>query len=113
MSEADVAAVRGMCEASLRNDSEASLGAFDPDVEWDGTNLPDGKISRGHEAVTDHVSRFAEIWETWEVELDDVIDAGQGCVIAFIREHGRSKAGLDVHERHRVRDARIVYRNGS
>lgn len=116
MSEANVAVVRGMWEGFLRNDFEASLAAFDPDVEWDGTNLPDGKISRGLDAVTDHVVRWAETWETWEVEVEDVIDAGEDRVIAFFRERGRSKAGLDVDERHselyRVRDGKIVYRKG-
>jgi ketosteroid isomerase-like protein len=37
-------------------------------------------------------------------------------VIVFIREGGRSKAGLNVDERHselyRVRDGKIVYRKG-
>jgi ketosteroid isomerase-like protein len=116
MSEASVAVVRGMWEAFLRNDFETSLAAFDPDVEWDGTNLPDGKISRGLDAVVDHLIRWAEMWETWEVELEDVVDAGEDRVIAFFREHGRSKAGLDVNERHSelyvTRDGKIVYRKG-
>ena len=116
MSEANVAVVRGMWEAFLRNDFAASLGAFDPDVEWDGTNLPDGTISRGLDAVTDHVSRWSEMWETWEVELEDVIDAGDDRVIAFLRERGLSKTGLDVNERHSelylVRDGKIAYRRG-
>jgi hypothetical protein len=42
MSEQNVAVVRGMWEAFLRNDFEAALSAFEPDVEWDGTNLPPG-----------------------------------------------------------------------
>jgi len=67
-------------------------------VEWDGTNLPDGKISRGLDAVVDHGRRWAETWENWEVALEDVIDAGEGRVIAFIRGRGRSKAGLDADE---------------
>lgn len=116
MAEANVAVVRGMWEAFLRNDFETALAAFDPDVEWDGTNLPDGKISRGLEAIVDHLTRWAEMWETWEVEVDDVIDAGEGRVIAFTRERGRSKAGLDVNERHSelytIRDGKIVYRKG-
>jgi ketosteroid isomerase-like protein len=116
MSEANVAVVRDMWEAFLRNDFETALAAFDPDVEWDGTNLPDGKISRGLDAVVDHTTRWTEMWETWEVELEDVIDAGADRVIAFIRERGRSKAGLDLDERHSelyvTRDARIVYRKG-
>jgi ketosteroid isomerase-like protein len=116
VSEANVAVVRGMWEAFLRNDFETALGAFDPDVEWDGTNLPDGKVSRGLDAVVDHLIRWAESWETWEVELEDVSAAGEDRVIAFFRERGRSKAGLDVNERHSdlyvVRDAKIAYRKG-
>jgi ketosteroid isomerase-like protein len=116
VSEADVAVVRGMWEAFLRSDFEAVESAFDPEVEWDGTNLPDGTISTGYEAVIDHVARWAAMWETWKVELEDVIDAGGDRVIVFIREGGRSKAGLNVDERHselyRVRDGKIVYRKG-
>ena len=116
MSEANVAVVRGMWEAFLRNDGKAANAAFDPDVEWDGTNLPDGEISRGLDAAVAHVRRWADGWETWEVELEDVIDAGEDRVIAFVRERGRSKAGVDVNERHSelylVRDGKIVYRKG-
>jgi ketosteroid isomerase-like protein len=116
MSEANIALVRGMWEAFLRNDGATANAAFDPDVEWDGTNLPDGEIAHGLDAAVAHVRRWAEMWETWEVELEDVIDAGEDRVIAFVRERGRSKAGLDVNERHSelyvVRDGKIVYRKG-
>ena len=88
MSEANVAVVRGFWEAYIRDDARAARAAFDRDVEWDGTNLPDGKVSRGLDAVVDHGRRWAEMWENWEVELEDVIDAGEGRVIAFIRERG-------------------------
>jgi uncharacterized protein len=116
MSEANVAVVRGMWEAFLHNDPDAVRAAFDPDVEWDGTNLPDGRISRGYEAAVEHVARWADTWETWTVEVEDVIDAGEDRVIAFTRERGRSKAGVSVDERHSelyvVRDGKIVYRKG-
>jgi ketosteroid isomerase-like protein len=116
MSEANVAVVRGMWEAFLRNDPDAVRAAFDPDVEWDGTNLPDGKISRGLDAVVDHAARWADMWDGWEVELEDVIDAGEDRVIAFIRERGHSKTGLDMDERHSelyvISGGKIVYRKG-
>jgi ketosteroid isomerase-like protein len=105
-----------MWEAFLRNDFETALAAYDPDVEWDGRNLPDGKVSRGLDAVVDHLTRWAETWEVWEVELEDVIDAGQDRVIVFFHERGRSKAGFDVDERHSelylVRGGKIVSRRG-
>jgi len=116
MSETNVAVVRGMLEAFIRNDLETALACLDPDIEWDGTNLPDGKITRGLDAVLDHAARWADIWEGWEVDLEDVIDAGGDKVIAFIRERGRSKAGLEMDEQHSelyiVKAGRIVYRKG-
>ena len=78
--------------------------------------MPDGTISRGHDAVLDHLSRWRETWDTWEVELEEVIDADQHRVIAFIRERGRTKTGLEVNERHSelytVRHGKIAYRKG-
>jgi ketosteroid isomerase-like protein len=116
MSETNVAVVRRMLEAFIRNDLETTLACLDPDIEWDGTNLPDGKIARGLDAVLDHAARWADMWEGWEVELEDVIDAGGDKVIAFIRERGRSKAGLEMDEQHSelyiVRAGRIIYRKG-
>jgi ketosteroid isomerase-like protein len=82
MAATNVAVVRGMWEAFIRKDGAAALAAFDPDVEWDGTNLPDGKISRGVHAVVEHEARWRRGWETWEVVLEDVIDAGEDRVIA-------------------------------
>jgi hypothetical protein len=45
-----------------------------------------------------------------------VIDAGDDRVIAFIRERGRSKAGVEVNERHSelyvLKAGRIAYRKG-
>jgi ketosteroid isomerase-like protein len=116
MSERNVVVVCSMWEAFLRNDFEAALSAFEPDVEWDGTNLPDGKVSRGLDAVVEHLTKWAETWETWEIELEQVIDAGGDQVIAFIRERGRTKAGLEMNERHSelytVRDGKIRSRKG-
>ena len=116
MSEQNVVVVRSMWEAFLRNDFEAALSAFEPEVEWDGTNLPGGKVSRGLDAVVEHLTRWAETWETWEIELEQVIDAGGNQLIAFIRERGRTKAGLEMNERHSelytVCDGKIGYRKG-
>jgi len=116
MSEQNVAVVRDMWEAFLCNDFEAALSAFEPDVEWDGTNLPDGKISHGLDAIVEHLTKWAELWETWEVELEQVIDAHGDQVIVFIRERGRTTAGLEVNERHSelytVRNGKIASRKG-
>ena len=104
-----------MWEAFLRGDFDQSLSAFHPDVEWDGTNLPDGTISRGHEAIIEHTARWSETWDHWAVEVEDLVDAGDD-VVVFIRERGRSKTRIDVDERHSevytLRDGMIVRRQG-
>lgn len=111
-----MAVVRGMFDALRREDGAAALAAFDPDVEWDGTNLPDGTVSRGRQAVVDHMARWRETWQTWEIGLEKVIDAGEDRVIAFTREHGRTKAGIEVDAIHSelyvVKRGKIVYRKG-
>jgi ketosteroid isomerase-like protein len=67
-------------------------------------------------AVVEHTTKWAEMWESWEVDSKQVIDAGGEQVIAFIRERGRTKAGLEVNERHSelytVRNGKIAQRKG-
>jgi ketosteroid isomerase-like protein len=116
MSRENVELVRGMYEAFLANDFQTALSSYDPDVEWDGTNLPDGRVGRGLDAIIDHITRWADMWESWNVEVERVIDAGGDHVVVFIRETGRSISGLDMDERHgelyTVRDGKIVRRQG-
>ena len=47
MSQENVDIVRECCEAFDRGDYPAALAAFDPNVEYDLTNFPDGQIYRG------------------------------------------------------------------
>ena len=116
MSRENLEVVRRMWEAFLASDFQTALSSYDPNVEWDGTNLPDGRVGRGLDAIMDHITRWADMWENWHVEVERVIDAGDDQVVVFIREIGRSTTGLDMDERHgelyTVRDGRIVRRQG-
>jgi ketosteroid isomerase-like protein len=116
MAQEDVVVVKGMWEAFLGEDPVAGLSFCDPDVEWDGTNLPDGKLARGREAVLEHAVRWAEMWDDWKMEPQQFIDAGDGRVVLIFRETGRSESGLQMDERHAelytVRDGKIIYRKG-
>jgi ketosteroid isomerase-like protein len=116
MSQENVDLVRRMWKAFLDNDLQSALSSYDPDVEWDGTNLPDGKVGRGLDAIMDHLNRWSAMWESWNVEVERVIDAGGENVVVLIRETGRSTSGLDMDERHaelyRIRDGMIVRRQG-
>jgi ketosteroid isomerase-like protein len=105
-----------MWTAFLENDVQTALSSYDADVEWDGTNIPDGKVGRGVEAIRDHIASWSDMWEEWNVTVEQVIDAGGDQVVVIIRETGRSATGLDVDERHaelyEVRGAKIVRRQG-
>jgi ketosteroid isomerase-like protein len=105
-----------MWDAFRRGDFETALSAYDPDVEWDGRNIPDGVVGRGREAVVDHARRWAAIWQNWTVEVEDIQEPAPGVVVAFTRERGRSEAGVVMDERHAeaylVRDGKIVRRVG-
>jgi ketosteroid isomerase-like protein len=64
----------------------------------------------------DHITRWAGTWEDWDLELEEVMDAGGDQVIAFTYERGRTKTGIELDEHHselyRLRDGKIVYRKG-
>jgi ketosteroid isomerase-like protein len=116
MSQQNVEVVREMWKRFLGDDPATGLAFCDPDIEWDGTNLPDGKVARGHEAIVEHAMRWAEIWDHWKMEPEEFIDAGADQVILVFRESGRSESGLQMDERHaelyRLRDGMVVYRKG-
>ena len=65
MSEESVAVVRGVFEAFVSGDFERAMAAYDTDVEWDGTELPDGTIARGHDAVVSTCSGTARSSSEW------------------------------------------------
>jgi ketosteroid isomerase-like protein len=117
MSEQEnVEIVRRMWEAFLAGDFEAALSFYASDMEWDGTNLPDGQVGRGHEAILGHISNWAEAWEDWSVELEQITAAGDDQVVLLFRERGRSDSGLAMDERHAelyaLKDGKIVRRQG-
>jgi ketosteroid isomerase-like protein len=116
MSRENVDTVRRMWEALLGDDPHKALSFCDPEIVWDGTNLPDGKVARGYAAIVEHAARWAEMWEDWKMEPEQFIDAGGDQVVLVFRETGRSESGLQMDERHaelyRLRDGKVIYREG-
>ncbi len=86
MSQENVEIVRQMWEAFLAADFQTAMTAYDEDVVWDGTNLPNGRIGRGHEAIFDHVLRWNEAWNDCTVDIESIIEAGDDQVIVFMRD---------------------------
>ena len=58
------------------------------------------RVGTGHEAILGHVTRWAEAWDDWTVDVERIVAAGSDQVILFMRERGRSASGLTMDERH-------------
>ncbi len=112
MSRENVEIVRRMFDAHLRGDFEASLAMFDPEVEFDTSLRPDGRVWRGREGVRRAMLEWIGTWDDYRLEIHRYIDAGDRVVVVWT-ERGRGKASgitLELHggNVHTVNDGRVV-----
>ena len=94
MSEESVELVKRLLQMFARREHEAVFAFYDPNIEWDATNmggesaspLPDDlqEIYHGHDGVRTYWRRWLQAWADIEFEVDDVLDAGDD-VVALIR----------------------------
>ena len=74
-------------------------GQFAPDFVWDMStfhNWPERQTYEGIEGARQFMADWLEAWDDWELELEELRDAGES-VVAIVRQRGRSKAtGLPV-----------------
>jgi ketosteroid isomerase-like protein len=89
MSRQNVEIVRGCIESFQRGDYATAMEALDPEIEYELTHFPDGKIYHGHDGVREAFRIWIGTWEDYRQELDELIDAGDDEVIALVREFGR------------------------
>jgi ketosteroid isomerase-like protein len=89
MSRQNVEIVRECIESFQRGDYATALEALDPEIEYELTHFPDGKIYHGHDGVREAFRIWIGTWENYRQELDELIDAGDNEVIALVREFGR------------------------
>ena len=110
-----VEVVRAMWAAYARGDVEASLGAYTEDTIWDDTRYrPDGAVHRGRDALVEVARTWRAAWEDYEIEAEEVLDAGDDRVAVVLRETGRGKGGgIEMTNRWgqimTVRDGQIVH----
>jgi ketosteroid isomerase-like protein len=96
MSQENVEIVRRCCEAFNRGDYEAALDALDPEIEYDLSHFPDGRIYYGREGVQEAFRIWLGTWADYRQEQEEFIDAGD-MVIVVVREFGRGKgSGLEL-----------------
>lgn len=90
MSEQNVELVRRLLEMFARREHEAVFAFYDPDIEWDATNISTlglddlAGVYHGHEGVRTYWRRWLQAWKDLEFDVEDVLDAGDE-VVALIR----------------------------
>ena len=102
MSQENVKIVRRIYDAAARRDSATVFSLYDPDVEWDGSRSRWAEIMagetrwRGHDELRSFFRLYYEIWEEFEDDVQELIDAGDH-VISVVTSRGRGRAsGVDV-----------------
>jgi ketosteroid isomerase-like protein len=100
MSQQNVELVRRGYDAFNRGDMNAAFELFDPEIEWsEGTDVPEPQLYHGHDGVRRQQQRFRESWESFSIEPEEFIEAGDRLVV-IVKLAGRGKgSGIDVETR--------------
>lgn len=109
-----VPVVHRFLDLVVAQDTAAMPGMLDPEVVWFGTHggLDEGQVLRGPAAVLEYMLEIQEPWEEFNVEIEQVIEAGDA-VVVFMRETGRARHGgpevqNDTAMIFKVRQERVV-----
>ncbi len=114
MSQENVEIVRKAWEAVNRGDIDASLKYAAPDCEFDNSRAfgPVHGTYKGLDQIRQAFEDFFGPWESFRIELDELIDAGED-VVASVTGYYRGRDGIEVRTRTAfvwtIRDGAIAY----
>lgn len=101
MSSRDVAIIRRLYDAWKADDYETVFATYDPDIRikpdpeawWVGVD----ENYRGHDGMRRYMSGVYEAFAEYRPEVERIVDAGDGRVLALAVEHARGKgSGAEV-----------------
>ncbi len=101
MSQQNVEIVRRGYERFIAT-GEFLGGSVHPDFVWDMSTFrgwPEQKSYAGIAGARKFMDDWLEAWDEWEIDLEELRDAGEN-VVAIVRQRGRSKATgvpVDMH----------------
>jgi ketosteroid isomerase-like protein len=76
---------------------------YHPEFVWDMSTFrgwPEQQTYDGLEGARKFLADWEEVWDDWEVEAEQVLDAGDDKVVAILWQRGRSKATGVTSEMH-------------
>src|SRR5215217_7270556 len=93
MSQENVEIVRQGWEAWLRGDLPGLFRTFHPDIVWDTSHFRDWPESAYHgtEGVERFLREWLDVWDDYEVTIEDVIAAPDGRVVSLMRHRGKGR----------------------
>ena len=96
MSRENVEVVRKVYEAVAAGNRQEVLKLYDPEVEIDGSRLPETSLMgetvlRGHDGLRYFTRNWSEAWESFEDHCDELIAVGE-YVVALVTRRGRGRA---------------------
>ena len=101
-----------MYDAYNGGDHAGALAAMDPEVTWDFTEAPDGRLYHGLDEVAGFFTMLGDVWESLRIEVTAQKECGDQ-VISDVRVVGEGRgSGVAVqhHETHvwRLRDGKLI-----
>jgi ketosteroid isomerase-like protein len=113
MSQQNVDAVKRLMDAFLGAEPTSALELLDPEVEFDSSARPDGRLWSGHEGVRGALLEWTSAWEDWSMEIESYLDVDDERVLFYWREQGTGKgSGMRLQQAGAtvvtLRDGRVV-----
>ena len=107
--------VRQGWDAWGRGDLEGLLSFLAPEVVWDTTHFRDWPESAYHgpEGVRRFLTEWVEVWDDYELVVDEIIVAPDGRVVSLIRQRGKGRHGglamtMEMAQIATVRDGKVT-----
>jgi ketosteroid isomerase-like protein len=91
VSAENVELVRRLMDAWRSSAPDTALQYLHPEVEFDTTVRPDGKVWHGRDGVRQAMLEWTGTWSDWSLEVERYIDAGGDRVAMLWNERGRAK----------------------
>jgi ketosteroid isomerase-like protein len=91
MSQENVEIFWRSCEAFDRGDYNRALDAIDPEVEYDLTHFPEGRVYHGHDGIREAFRVWLGAFDEYRQDREVIATSDDSLVIA-VKEHGRGKA---------------------